>query len=59
MELYSDHPMDLADASLVSAAESLNIRTVFTLDRRDFGAYRIRRGHRYYPMHILPRVNAK
>lgn len=51
--------MDLADASLISAAESLSIRTVFKLDRRDFEAYRIRRGHRYYPMNILPRVNAK
>jgi uncharacterized protein len=56
MEIYSDHPMDLADASLVTAAESLNIRTVFTLDRRDFEAYRVRRGHRYYPIEILPRL---
>jgi predicted nucleic acid-binding protein len=53
MELYADHPMDLADASLVVAAESLGTRKVFTLDRRDFETYRVRRGHRYYPMEIV------
>ena len=36
MELYADHPMDLADASLVVAAESLGTRKVFTVDRNDF-----------------------
>jgi uncharacterized protein len=56
MELYADHPMDLADASLVTAAESLDIRTIFTLDDGDFESYRVRRGHRYYPMEILPRL---
>ena len=30
MEQYADHPMDLADASLVVAAESLGTRKVFT-----------------------------
>jgi predicted nucleic acid-binding protein len=53
MERYSDHPMDLADASLVVAAEALGSRTVFTLDRSDFQAYRLRRGHRYYPFELL------
>lgn len=43
MEKYADHPMDLADASLVHVAERDGIRTVFTLDRRDFAAYRIAR----------------
>jgi predicted nucleic acid-binding protein len=33
MELYSDHPMDFADASLVTAAEALGTRRVFTIDR--------------------------
>jgi len=46
MEQYSDRPMDLADASLVVAAERLRTRAIFTLDRRDFDVYRIRRGHR-------------
>jgi len=54
MERYSDHPMDLADASLIVAAESLGVRKVFTLDRRDFKSYRIRRGHRHYELELLP-----
>jgi predicted nucleic acid-binding protein len=53
MELYADHPMDLADASLVVAAEALGTRKVFTIDRKDFETYRIRRGHRYYPVEIV------
>jgi predicted nucleic acid-binding protein len=53
MELYADHPMDLADASLVVAAESLRARKVFTIDRKDFETYRVRRGHRHYPMEIV------
>jgi len=46
MDRYANHPMDLADASLVVAAERLGARRVLTLDRRDFAAYRIARGHR-------------
>lgn len=44
MEQYADHPMDLADASLVAAAEALRVTRVFTLDRADFSAYRARIG---------------
>ncbi len=44
MEKYADHPMDLADASLVAAAEALRTLRVFTLDRRDFATYRARIG---------------
>lgn len=44
MEQYADHPMDLADASLVTAAEHLRTTRVFTLDRDDFAAYRARIG---------------
>jgi len=54
MDMYSDHPMDLADASLVVAAEFLGTRKVFTVDRRDFDAYRVRRGHRHYALEIVP-----
>jgi predicted nucleic acid-binding protein len=54
MESYSDHAMDLADASLVSAAEALNAKRVFTIDRSDFQAYRVRRGHRYHAIQIVP-----
>lgn len=40
MEKYRDTPMDLADASLVAAAETQRLRRIFTLDS-DFRAYRI------------------
>lgn len=44
MERYADHPMDLADASLVTAAENHRTTRIFTLDRRDFTTYRARIG---------------
>ena len=39
MAKYADIPMDFADGMLVVAAEALNVRTIFTLDRH-FYAYR-------------------
>jgi predicted nucleic acid-binding protein len=53
MERYTDHPMDLADASLVATAEATQTRRIFTLDRDDFETYRIRRGHRYLTFQIV------
>ena len=53
MEQYADHPMDLADASVIAAAEILQTRKVFTLDKGDFAAYRIRRGHRHQPVDVI------
>ncbi len=53
MKKYADHPMDLADASLISAAEALRIRRVFTIDRDDFETYRVKIGYRYYPIEII------
>jgi uncharacterized protein len=53
MEQYADHPMDLADASVIAAAEVLQTRKVFTLDKADFTAYRIRRGHRHQPVEVI------
>ena len=47
MRKYRDLPMDLADASLVAVAEREGINKVFTLDRRDFGVYRLARGGRF------------
>ena len=44
--------MDLADASLVAAAEALNTRRIFTIDRKDFETYRVR-GHRHFPLEIV------
>jgi uncharacterized protein len=43
MRRYSDHPMDLADATLVALAEAKGLRTIFTLDS-DFMSYRLRGG---------------
>ena len=37
---YSDLPMDFADATLLIAAESLDINKVFSIDK-DFSIYRI------------------
>ena len=40
MAEYADAPMDVADASLVEAAEELGLRKIFTVDKH-FYAYRI------------------
>jgi predicted nucleic acid-binding protein len=40
MEKYRDLPMDLADASLVIAAEASGAGDILSTDARDFGAYR-------------------
>jgi predicted nucleic acid-binding protein len=40
MNTYRDLPCDLADASLIAAAETLGLRQIFTLDRH-FYAYRL------------------
>lgn len=40
VEKYGDRPMDLTDATLVVAAESLGIREIVSIDR-DFEIYRI------------------
>ena len=42
IERYHDTPMDLADASLVVAAETLGLTRVFTVDS-DFYVYRFSR----------------
>jgi uncharacterized protein len=43
MRRYESLPMDFADATLVVLAEDLQTTSVFTLDRRDFSVYRIKR----------------
>lgn len=40
MSKYRDHPMDLADASLVWLADQVGFTDVITIDDRDFAAYR-------------------
>lgn len=53
MHQYRDAPMDLADASLVTAAEWLELRQVFTLDAH-FYAYRI---HGRHPFQVVPALS--
>jgi predicted nucleic acid-binding protein len=43
MRQYGDLPMDLADASLLWVAQMHGLRQIATLDRRDFGIYRLPR----------------
>lgn len=43
MERFADLPMDFADATLVVLAEAHHSTSVFTLDTRDFGVYRVGR----------------
>jgi uncharacterized protein len=51
MEKYHDLPMDMADAALVCVAEREGLRRVLTLDRKDFGVYRMARKGSF---HLLP-----
>lgn len=44
MEKYADLPMDLADATLLWVAEREGVLDILTLDRRDSGIYRTKRG---------------
>lgn len=46
MRKYSDTPMDFADASLVAASETLDLRRVFTTDGH-FYAYRQNQGEAF------------
>ena len=52
MRTYRDQPMDLADAALVAVAEREGLREIFTLDRRHFEVYRIKKRTRFK---IFPR----
>jgi predicted nucleic acid-binding protein len=55
MARFWDTPMDLGDASLVSAAETLGLLRVFTLDS-DFLVYRTQAGEAFEP--VPPAVSA-
>jgi predicted nucleic acid-binding protein len=50
MRQYHDTPMDLADASVVAAAERLGFRQVFTLD----GHFRVYRMHGNIAFDVVP-----
>lgn len=41
MEKYCDLPMDFADATLVALAEETGLTNICTLDKKDFGLYRL------------------
>ncbi|SOD02133.1 hypothetical protein SAMN05216486_10266 [bacterium JGI 053] len=49
MRVYADTPMDLADASLVAAAETLQQQQVFTVDKH-FYVYRQQQGQAFQVM---------
>jgi len=55
MTKYRNRPMDLADAALVRVAERDGLERVFTVDRRDFEAYRIGRRKTF---RIVPEARA-
>jgi len=42
LDKYADLPMDFADATLVALGEELDCPSVFTTDRTDFSAYRLK-----------------
>ena len=51
MDKYSDIPMDLADATLVTLGEEMGIDEILTLDNRGFQAYRL---HKNTPFTVWP-----
>ena len=53
MRRYEDAGIQFADAALAHLAERENIRTVFTLDRRDFSIIRLKRNQ---ALTLLPEV---
>lgn len=54
---YADLPMDFADASLVHAAETLDIGEVVTFDARGFESYRYLGQRRF--VNLLPDLRAR
>jgi predicted nucleic acid-binding protein len=53
MRRYEDAGLQLADAALAHLAERENIRTIFTLDRRDFSIIRLKRNR---SLKLIPEV---
>ena len=44
---YADRDIDFADAAMVWFADNSGCRTILTVDRRDFGIYRLAKGRRF------------
>ena len=38
---------------LVAVAEDRNLSAIFTIDRKGFDAYRLKRGHRFVPFTVI------
>lgn len=53
MERYADHPMDLADASLICLADAIGITDIITVDQAGFDAYRTEAGKRFKNLFLL------
>lgn len=53
MKQYRDQEMDLADASLVAAAEYLQAKKILTLDKKDFTIYKIKKGNHWQHFEII------
>src|SRR5262249_51369617 len=53
LQRYESMGAHLADAALVPLADREGIASVFTLDRRDFSVYRLKRNR---PLKLLPEV---
>lgn len=53
LPVSGDHPMGLAEGSIVVGVESLRSTKIFTLDPAGFRRYRIRRGHHHMKVDIL------
>jgi predicted nucleic acid-binding protein len=53
MRRYEDVGLQLADAALAYLAERENIRTIFTLDRRDFSIIRLKRNRQ---LRLIPEL---
>lgn len=51
LETYASLQPQLADAALLHLAEREGVRTIFTLDRRDFTVYRLSRNR---ALHLIP-----
>ena len=54
MERYADASLQLADASLVHLADREGVRTLFTLDRRDFSIVRLKRNRTLRLIPVVP-----
>lgn len=57
IERYHDRPMDLADASVLIAAEKLGVTDVLSVDHADFDTYRTSKGH--FLRNWLPRIGRR